>query len=103
MKERIATVIQDRNGIVFLPNESEPYTGIYEEYDSDGHKRAQETYKDGKLNGLLTLWHENGQKMMEKKFKDGKESGLATSWHENGQKKDETQLPQFHELIIPTE
>jgi antitoxin component YwqK of YwqJK toxin-antitoxin module len=102
LKERITTVIQVRNGIVFLPNENEPYTGKYEEYDSDGHKRAEETYKDGKLNGLLILWYENGQKTMEIKYKDGKENGLATHWDVNGQKMDEVPELTIPKLSIPT-
>ncbi len=46
-------------------------------------------YKDGKLDGLLTGWHENGQKWIEGTYKDGKEDGLFTSWRDNGRKANE--------------
>ena len=46
-------------------------------------------FKDGKEDGLLTIWHENGQKSYEIKFKDGKKDGLWTGWYDNGQKSSE--------------
>ncbi len=38
----------------------------------NGQKREERTYKDGKLDGLLTSWYENGQKSWEGTYKDGK-------------------------------
>ena len=53
-----------------------------------GTKSEEGTYKDGKLDGLLTYWFENGQKKSEGTYKDGEEIE-RTEWHyyENGQKK----------------
>ena len=45
------------------------------------------TYKDGKVDGLWTHWHESGQSGSKKRFKDGKQDGLWTEWYENGQKR----------------
>ena len=49
--------------------------------------KVERTYKDGKLEGLVTEWYENGQKSGESTYKDGKQHGLETLWHTNGQKK----------------
>ena len=57
-------------------------TGWYE----NGQMKSEGTFKDGKIDGLLTGWYENGQKKNEFTFKDGKYDGLFTSWYENGQK-----------------
>jgi len=32
-------------------------------------------YKDGKKDGLWTLWHENGEKYREKTYREGEEVG----------------------------
>ena len=34
----------------------------YEKYYKYGQKESEETYKNGKLDGLFTVWYENGQK-----------------------------------------
>ena len=44
------------------------------------------TYKDGKEEGVWTLWHENGQKKAESTWKNGKKEGVSTTWYDNGQK-----------------
>ena len=53
----------------------------------NGQKKSEQTYKDGKKDGLWTGWYENGQKWYEENYKNGKEDGLSTTWYENGQKK----------------
>jgi antitoxin component YwqK of YwqJK toxin-antitoxin module len=55
-------------------------------WHENGQKGLEETYKDGKEDGLITKWYENGQKSFEGTYKDGKEDGLRTEWYENGQK-----------------
>ena len=44
----------------------------FEEYYSNGQKKHEGTYKDGKKDGLWTTWDDNGQKWYEKTYKDGK-------------------------------
>ena len=56
------------------------------EYQSNGKKRLEGTYKDGKRDGLWTRWHENGQMKVKGTFKDGEQDGLWTWWDKNGQK-----------------
>ena len=91
LEDEITNVIQIRNEIAYLPDEKEPFTGKYEEYYStNGQKKSETNYKDGKQNGLSTSWYENGKKEYEENYEDGKQNGLFTNWYENGQKKNET-------------
>ena len=74
-------------------------------YWSNGQKKCEGTYKDGKYflsnswdkngeimvkdgNGVWTEWS-NGQKYREKTYKDGEPDGLWTDWYVNGQKREE--------------
>ena len=61
-----------------------------EVFFENGRKSGEGTYKDGKKDGLYTMWYENGQKSKEGTFKDGIRDGLYTEWYENGQKKVES-------------
>jgi antitoxin component YwqK of YwqJK toxin-antitoxin module len=91
LEEEITHVIQIRNDVAYLPDENEPFTGKYEEYYStNGQKKSETNYKDGKQNGLFASWYENGKKEYEENYEDGKQSGLFTNWYENEQKKSET-------------
>lgn len=109
-----ADKLQIRNSIYYLPNESEPYTGVaksyyasngqikvlvkvingrfdgaYNSWHENGQKWSESTYKNGELDGVLTSWYSDGQKNFEMTFKNGKKKGLITEWYENGQKKTE--------------
>ena len=63
--------------------------GLWTEWDWNGQKRKEETYKNGFKDGLHTSWYENGQKRQEGTHKDGKSDGLVTFWYRNGQKRGE--------------
>ena len=91
LEEEITNVIQIRNDVAYLPDENEPFTGKYEEYYStNGQKKSETNYVDGRQNGLFTSWYENGKKEYEENHEDGKQNGLFSSWYENGQKMSET-------------
>ncbi|MEY3880413.1 MAG: hypothetical protein RIQ94_1209 [Pseudomonadota bacterium] len=62
-----------RNDIFYLPNEDKPFTGRYETYYSNGNKKGVAHIKNGKFDGLMTLWDENGQNKTETYVKDGVE------------------------------
>ena len=80
---------QTRNGLVYLPNQEEPFTGKNLcKYDS-GQKANEGNFKDGEKDGKWTWWYENGQKESEGNWKDGKEEGKWTEWYQNGQIKSE--------------
>ena len=91
-EDKIVSLNDFKEDRKFLDLDGKPYTGFYTNYydrvnDQQGY--FEEYYKDGKLNGLSTWWHENGQKKNENHYKDGKLNGLSTWWYENGQKKNE--------------
>jgi antitoxin component YwqK of YwqJK toxin-antitoxin module len=79
---------RDKGGerLGYAPNEQTPYTGWAKGMHDNGQIKGLAQFKDGKPDGLETLWDENGQKEVEGHWKDGKEDGLATGWSENGQK-----------------
>ena len=79
--------LQDREGVMYLPNEETPFTGRAESFYENGQKELESNYKDGKPDGPWTWWYESGQKEREGNYKDGKKDGLLTWWYENGQKK----------------
>lgn len=104
--------IQIRNNIVYLPNQTKPFTGIFE--DSEGRSRIQRFtvadgkvtmrqsyYKngqvwderhispDGSLTGPHKTWHENGQLASDGYYKEGEVDGHNKRWYENGQLKAE--------------
>ena len=57
------------------------------DYYENGQKKFETPFKDGKIDGLQTVWYENGQKEGEWISKDGIYDGLFNVWYENGQKK----------------
>ena len=78
--------LEEREGLAYQPNESEPYSGWAKSMYDSGQVKGLGQFKDGKEDGLKTIWHENGQKQVEGTYKDDKQDGLSTGWHENGQK-----------------
>ena len=79
----------ERNGIYYQVNSEIPYSGVFLTFHDNGQKRDEETYKDGKKDGLHYYWHDNGQKGMEETYKNGKRDGLSTRWQWDGQKRSE--------------
>ena len=84
------STLVSKDGLYYAPGSDKPYSGESVLYYESGQKMSEGTWKDGKLNGLLTGWYENGQKMMEATLKDGAPDGLWTSLYEKGQKQSET-------------
>ena len=62
----------DGQNIVFLPNDTNPYTGEYLCKYKNGQKEKEGRYIDDKLIGKSTTWYENGQKKSEANYKNGK-------------------------------
>ena len=73
-----------RNGIIYLPNETKPFTGNNLCKYENGQIKSEGNYTDGKPDGKVIDWYENGQIEAEVNYKDGKLDGKATYWHENG-------------------
>ena len=74
-----------RNGIIYLPNETKPFTGNNLCKYENGQIKSEGNYKDGKPDGKVTGWFENGQIQIVLNLKDGKLDGKVIDWYENGQ------------------
>ena len=69
--------------ICYVPNSHVPYTGWVKEMYANEQVKELGHYKDGKLDGHGTEWHENGRKKEETHWKDGNLVS-ETTWDENG-------------------
>ena len=78
---------EEREGLLYLSGESEPYSGRLKEMYDSGQVARLIQFKDGVKDGLQTQWRKNGQKDIEETYKGGKVDGLHTTWHANGQKR----------------
>ena len=72
--------------IVFLPNETIPYSGIYLCKFDNGKKEREGSYKNGKFHGKWTNWFESGQRESELNYNNGKLDGKSTWWNKRNQK-----------------
>jgi hypothetical protein len=82
-----ASIIQDRNGTIYVPNESSPFSGIATSSYPNQQQELVNEYSEGKLNGVQRSWYENGQLRTEQDFLLGAEIGSSTEWYEDGQLK----------------
>jgi hypothetical protein len=71
VNERVVLNIVVRDDIAYAPNEDKPFTGRYETYYQNGAKKGVAHIKNGKYDGLMTLWDKSGQKNYEKIIRNG--------------------------------
>ena len=55
---------QDSNGVSIKH-------GSFIEWDAEGRKRVEGSYRDGKQEGRWTYWDESGRKILERDYRDG--------------------------------
>ena len=93
----------DRGGLMYAPNDDEPFTGGVFDFYENGEKELDGNYRKGLMNGEWTYYHENGQFHAQGRFIDGDgsnpseltgipfngRSGRWKFWYENGQKSTE--------------
>ena len=83
----VVNIKQKRNdGLVYLPNETKPFTGMFVDWHPNGQKKEEVNYIDGWAVGTRTVWYNNAQKNEEINYIDGKLDGKYTQWFEDGQK-----------------
>jgi antitoxin component YwqK of YwqJK toxin-antitoxin module len=75
-----------KDGLVFLKNRSQPFTGKNLCKYENGQIEEEGSFKDGESVGKWTNWYENGQKWKEGNWKDNTPEGKWTWWYKNGQK-----------------
>ena len=78
--------LEERNGVYYRTNESEPFSGWAKNMFATGNLGGLMEYKDGKMDGLSTQYYFTGQKLSEDTYKRGKQDGPFTKWHSNGQR-----------------
>lgn len=83
--------LQDRNGIMYLENETTPFTGtaIREDMIQSGRRferiiRFVINYKDGRRHGEFTIYHSNNAIDTRGNYKDGSLHGDLYKHRENG-------------------
>ena len=78
--------IQRRNGLFYLPNQEEPFSGeSLCVYKKNGQYFSKGVIKRGLKDGEWITWHENGQQRSKDNYKDGEENGEHSLWFDNGQ------------------
>ena len=77
----------EKNGVMYLPQSDKPYSGDVSKSDNFGKTLLKGTYKNGKKDGLWTDWDENGKKLKEETYKDG-ELISQECWDEDGNEKE---------------
>jgi len=78
-----------RYGLLYQKFSDTPFTGriVTAENGSEGkYVVADESWRNGKKDGVSTRWFSNGVKMYERNYTDGKWNGTVTRWWPNGQK-----------------
>ncbi len=78
--------ILKNNGLIYGINSEDPFTGEKIEYYSNGQKKSEIEYHNGKIDGRSIKWYENGQKSEEVAWHNNKEHGKYIKWYQNGQK-----------------
>ena len=85
-ENNIKPKLEFREGIGYLKESNQPYTGIQTGWYRNGRKKFEIHFKNGKEHGPAIGWYANGQKRYEGTHNNGKGVGMNTAWHENGQK-----------------
>ena len=82
-------VLQKRGeeNVVYLANESEPYTGWAKRDVSQWHSSQvpRVHVENGKRTGRWVEWYENSQMWSEGHYENGELTGRWVKWHYNGQ------------------
>jgi len=77
--------LQDKGGLAYVGDETEPFTGIAYMYFPDGKTVYTKSYfKDGKQNGEYVEYYQNGQISYKYNFKAGKQHGEFVWYNEDG-------------------
>jgi antitoxin component YwqK of YwqJK toxin-antitoxin module len=77
--------LNERDGVFYTKDTNKPYSGQVFSLYEDGKKKGEGTLKDGKMISK-TEWeyNRNGQKELERTYKDGRQDSLMTYWDNDG-------------------
>ena len=68
----VETDSQLRDGVIYLPNKTKPFSGKNLCKYENGQNKTKKKIKDGKKNELWTEWEKNGQLKLERTYDKGK-------------------------------
>ena len=70
-----------------------PFSGVYVNYfepedtsDPSSPHKFEKHFRDGKLDGLYTIWNHLREKISETHYKNGEMNGNSTAWYSQGRK-----------------
>jgi hypothetical protein len=87
--EEYANFFESRYGLLFQKFNDRPFTGrilTIENGDSGDYVSSDESWTEGKKDGVSSRWFSNGVKMYERNYSEGRWHGTVTRWWPNGQK-----------------
>ncbi|MDG1775751.1 MAG: hypothetical protein P8H33_00005, partial [Crocinitomicaceae bacterium] len=104
------------NGEVLYRNTSILFSGIYQEYYSNGKLESEFNYKENKKEGFCKKWYSNGKQKFEGNFKNNLKDSFCIEWdakgimdlkkYENGEEipilKDDLNQKLLNKLNIPS-
>ena len=64
----------------YIKDMNEPDSGTVFSLYENGNIESEWILKDGRLDGLYTLWYKSGRKWLQNTYKDGKLDGLSIYW-----------------------
>lgn len=77
------------NKVYFISSHDTPYTGWVKRINNDNKILLLQEFKNGRLNGYFTYWHNNGRKLIEGRGESGLIDGKCLYWYRNGKKSSE--------------
>ncbi|MDG0965375.1 MAG: hypothetical protein P8O23_09935, partial [Opitutales bacterium] len=87
--EEYGNYFESRYGLLYQKFNDRPFTGrilSIEKGESGDYVLADESWREGKKEGLSARWFSNGIKMYERNYSEGRWHGTVTRWWPNGQK-----------------
>ena len=88
-QDREESSLIDKEGLKYAQGDDEPYTGFYVQHYVNKQKKLQNYFKNGVMDGVMTMWYESGQKKSEGQAVNNQQEGLWKGWYEKaGQKYD---------------
>ena len=85
---------EDKNGIPIHGRQSK-----WAFWHKNGFKSDEQTWKNGKRDGVFTSWHYNGVRASEITYINGNINGMWTYWNERGEKEREGTVEEYNILV----
>ena len=73
--------------VYYTKDTHKPYSGPTYQINTVRKIRHEGNMKNGRPDGLVSMWYETGEKAGEGAYKNNQRDGLVIEWHKNGQKK----------------